>query len=401
MQSTADIHISASTPVPLQQKRYATFLLLALWAMSLTLTAQSEPPPTPFDTSPYIVHASATTWEAWSIAPSPDGPKKQTRPVAIGDEITIPAIGSLPPFQVKLREPAALDPDEAKLRADVPVFVMADTHGQYEIATQLLEKHGVIDAALKWQFGKGRLVVLGDVFDRGPYSSEILWLLYKLEAEAAAAGGRVYFVLGNHECMELLGDLRYVHPRYFETAKVLGAASYAELWGRDTLLGQWLRAKPAVLKLGRTLFVHGGLSARTVADKWSLADLNRTVRARLDGEIGKDDAKWKFVYGTLGPLWYRGYFPDMPKLVQATPAEVERVRKFHGVDRIVVGHTIVPHVVSLYAGKVIAVDVNMERDALGDAVGEGLLMARGRLFRADLEGQRESLAVTAPARASR
>ena len=55
----------------------------------------------------------------------------------------------------------------------------------------MLQAHRVVDATLRWSFGKGQLLILGDVFDRGPNHTEILWLLYKLEAEAAKAGGMI------------------------------------------------------------------------------------------------------------------------------------------------------------------------------------------------------------------
>jgi hypothetical protein len=236
------------------------------------------------------------------------------------------------------------------------------------------------------------LVVLGDVFDRGPNQTEIFWLLYKLEAEAAAIGGRVHLVLGNHEMMVLQNDLRYTLPSYIEAAKIFGKASYAELWSKDTLLGRWLRTKPSVLKLGRTLFLHGGISSSVVAEKLSLADINATARAWLNGEKAENDPRVALVCGPLGPLWYRGYFPGMPSLAQATTEDVEAACNFYGVDRIAVGHTIVPHVESLYASRVIAVDVNMECGNEGRPVAEGVLIdAKGRWHRAKIDGTCEPL----------
>ena len=36
---------------------------------------------------------------------------------------------------------------------------------------------GIIDKNLNWKFGKGHLVVLGDIFDRGSMVTEVLWHL--------------------------------------------------------------------------------------------------------------------------------------------------------------------------------------------------------------------------------
>ena len=42
-------------------------------------------------------------------------------------------------------------------------------------------------------------MIIGDIFDRGKDVPQIFWLFYKLEEEAAKAGGHVSFMLGNHE----------------------------------------------------------------------------------------------------------------------------------------------------------------------------------------------------------
>jgi len=90
------------------------------------------------------------------------------------------------------------------------VVAFADVHGAHEELTALLQSVGVIDAELRWSGGKTHLVSLGDLLDRGADSRKVMDLLMRLQSEAAAAGGRVHVVLGNHEAMNVLGDLRYV-----------------------------------------------------------------------------------------------------------------------------------------------------------------------------------------------
>ena len=46
----------------------------------------------------------------------------------------------------------------------------------------------------------------------GPDSLKIIRDLQRLQREAARAGGRVVVLVGNHEAMNVTGDLRYVHP---------------------------------------------------------------------------------------------------------------------------------------------------------------------------------------------
>lgn len=317
--------------------------------------------------------------------------EKRALPVRFGDKVSVAAIGNRPSFSVTLRTPEQVaDPDEVALDKNVPVFVMADSHGEYEIATELLIRHGIIDQSLTWTFGRGRLVVLGDVFDRGKHQTEILWLLYKLEHEASVAGGGVHLVLGNHEVMALTGDARYLHPRYAKSAEVLGA-SYADLWGMDTLLGRWLRQKPVVLKLGRTLYMHGGLSPELTGGRWSLTAINSTVRSWLKDDRPAEDARVALIIGRDGPLWYRGYFPKSSRPASATQADIDAALALYGVESIVVGHTIVPTVTLLYDGAVIAADVHMKRNEEGAIHAEGVLIEGGTWYRAKIDGTRKLL----------
>ena len=161
---------------------------------------------------------------------------------------------------------------------------MADTHGEYEILVAMLQKHGVVDQQLGWNFGRGDLVVLGDVFDRGPNHTEILWLLYQLEAEARRAGGGVHLVLGNHETMVLLGDLRYLNPKYVQTTALLGVGSYSELFDATSVLGQWLRTLPTVLKINDLLFLHAGHFTRARRQRHVAAPKSMRACARCSRE---------------------------------------------------------------------------------------------------------------------
>ncbi len=99
--------------------------------------------------------------------------------------------------------------------ADIPyewtgvdrVVAVADLHGDYDRFVFILAhpQVGLIDDDLRWTGGKTHLVQLGDVVDRGPRAKEILDLLMRLEKEAAAAGGMVHMLLGNHEEMNITG----------------------------------------------------------------------------------------------------------------------------------------------------------------------------------------------------
>ena len=208
---------------------------------------------------PYVLRG-ANGWESHSVSVDAAGAAtRKMQPLASDGAVQIAAVGAVPAFAVKLRASAAIAPDAVTTAAKAPIFVVADTHGEYEILVTMLRAHKVVGPRLEWKFARGHLVVLGDVFDRGPNHLEILWLLYKLEAEASKAGGGVHVVLGNHEAMVMRGDLRYLNAKYVDTAATLGTP-YGELFSSQTTLGQWLRTRASMLRINDLLCLHAGVS---------------------------------------------------------------------------------------------------------------------------------------------
>ena len=341
---------------------------------------------------PYVMR-EAGRLEVWSVVDEAEGPRKVVSAPSQEARVTIPAVGEVPAFQVTIRPASPLAPDVAKSRKSAPVYVVADTHGEYQILAAMLMKHGVIDAALRWNFGNGQLVVLGDVFDRGAHQTEILWLLYELEAQARKQGGALHFVLGNHELMVMGGDLRYLNPKYRTTAAVLGVASYTQLFGPESVLGQWLRTRAAVLKLNDLLFLHGGISPRLVDLGITQPQINASIRAVMTQASlagGAERERAALLLGEDGPLWYRGYFADTAG--DATPlADIRRMLAHFGVSRILVGHTRVPTITSLYDGRVIAVQVYPRHTGSGAVEFETLLIRGGVFYRARPDGSTERL----------
>jgi len=346
--------------------------------------------------APYVMRVADGNYQAWVVEIPAGHPQMRVDSLARGASISIAAVGEVPAFSVKLRKLADTAPDEVKTRKGAPLFVVADTHGEYEILAGMLVRQHIVDAQLRWSFGRGHLVVLGDVFDRGAHQTEILWLLYQLEGEARAAGGGVDFVLGNHETMALLGDLRYLNPKYLESAKTLGVQSYPQLFDRNSVLGQWLRTRATVIEVDGLLCLHGGISPELLARRIPLRDINETVREALyEGPPGDNAARERsaFLLGENGPLWYRGYFAAESGGVTANADDIARIRQFYGVRRILVGHTRVPTIMPLYGGEVIAVQVYPRHTETGQVSFEALLVRDDALSRAMPDGATAPLAV--------
>jgi hypothetical protein len=356
--------------------------LAAAGAMSCAIAA-------PVD-GPYVRQGENEKLEAWVVDSGADGLKASVQPLAPGSTITIPAVEDLPSFAVTLRPKAKPAPDAITVPAKSPIFVVADTHGEFAILAQMLKAHRVVDAKLRWSFGRGHLVILGDVFDRGPNHTEILWLLYELEGEAAKAGGGVQLLLGNHETMVLMGDLRYLNPKYVETARVLGV-NYYDLFDARSVLGQWLRSRPAVLRINRQLFLHAGISRTLIERKLTLTAINATIRKTLDGSITEPERDLAGLLMTKdGPLWYRGFFAEHADFTTATADDVGLALKYFGVDRINIGHTIVPTVTPLFDGRVVALNVYPKREGENSSF-EALLIRGGKTLRARFDGGVEPL----------
>lgn len=179
------------------------------------------------------------------------------------------------------------------------LYAIGDLHGADEAFVAMLRELDLVDDDLAWSGGDDCLIQTGDVLDRGAESRRLLDLLMRLHEES---GGRVRMLLGNHEIMNMLGDLRYVSPGEFaafaadETAEERAAGlreflePYGEVdgdpevlralfderyppgwfahrraFGPDGRYGSWLLERPVAIKDGGTLFVHGGLSLADAA----------------------------------------------------------------------------------------------------------------------------------------
>src|SRR5207302_701313 len=95
------------------------------------------------------------------------------------------------------------------------VVSIGDVHGGYDQLFTVLKSGGLIDDQGNWTGGKTHLVQTGDVLDRGPDSRKAMDLLMRLEKQAADAGGFLHALIGNHEAMNIYGDLRYTSPGEF------------------------------------------------------------------------------------------------------------------------------------------------------------------------------------------
>ncbi len=279
--------------------------------------------------------------------------------------------------------PEVLKPPRASFGLPPRILAVSDIHGRFDTLLKLLKAQRVIDEDLRWCFGKGHLVVVGDVMDRGPQVTEAYWFFRGLEDAAQRAGGGVHVLLGNHEAMVLNGDVRYVNPKYLRSRE--GWPDLSAQMGLDSELGRWLRNRPALLQLGPLLFVHGGLSPDYQAGAHSLERLNQEVTSAL-GKGSKGAAAAVSVLASGGPLWYRGLLLEGGR-PQASDEEIQALLKAFGAKAFVVGHTTLAHIGVFHGGRVYGIDAGIKDGRPGEA----WLWEKGRAWRGKADGTREAL----------
>lgn len=301
-------------------------------------------------------------------------------------------------FSVKLkkrhiREPATYPmPDR--------LIAISDIEGNFNALYSFLLNNRVIDQNLNWAFGTGHVVFNGDFVDRGNNVTQVLWLIYKLEEQAEEAGGKVHFVLGNHEIMNMYGDVSYADTKYMEAAKRISGEAHWDkamryLYSNKAEFGKWLRTKNVVEKIGPYIFVHAGIKTEIIREGLDLAEINQ-IAARNYGvypEKDKYNETEKLVLGSYhSPYWDRSYSINLLYRVvyfvhdpfgavyhKTSQAELNEVLKYYNANAMVIGHSVVNDITSDYEGKVIKIDIKHGREK-NSGLTKGLLIENGQKY---------------------
>ena len=277
------------------------------------------------------------------------------------------------------------------------IVAVGDVHGDYEQFVKLLRSAGLIDDNEDWAAGRTHLVQTGDVPDRGADTRKVMDLLMKLEKQAKKAKGYVHALIGNHEAMNIYGDLRYVHPgeysafknpksadtrrkyyqqhvndvkrnpppegapefgpahrRAWERGRPLGWFEHRIAFRPEGIYGRWILKHNAVIQINGTIFLHGGIGPKFAL--MSIGAMNRQVLAEL-----RDFSKLTggIVVDQEGPLWYRGLALNDAR---SETAHLEAVLQQHQAKRIVMGHTVTEGaVMPRLQGRAVFVDVGLSR----------------------------------------
>ncbi len=278
------------------------------------------------------------------------------------------------------------------------IVAIGDIHGDYENYLAVLRIAGLINKKGKWSGGKAHLVQTGDLPDRGPDTRKIIEHIRKLAKQAKKKGGRVHSLIGNHEAMNMYGDLRYVHPgefeafvnrnsanlrdRYYEvymqnmaTQNPEGFAALPEnhreqwnlkfplgwvehrkawdpAWNAKGEISNWVLERKVSIKINDAIFLHGGISGHYCQN--SLESITDKAHSSLEHYDPKNPG---ILEDEFGPLWYRGLSGQEPHALSET---VDAILDFQGIRHIVVGHTPTRGVIwPRYDAKVVMIDTGI------------------------------------------
>jgi hypothetical protein len=340
------------------------------------------------------VFATAAGYDVIDTVPRDRGWQLRTR--------ALPAVPP-PVLTVQVDNPARtrfdviLRPAPAPVDADHPanpsrLLMVSDMEGEFDRFVALMRSQGVIDEGMHWSYGDGHVVLVGDFVDRGKQMVPLLWLIYRLDDEAARAGGRLHYVLGNHEQLGIAGRTKYWPRHLVATAQALGEDGHRRLFAQESVLGAWLRSKPVIARVGDHLFVHGGISQAFMDTRLDVAGANAVARRHLDVEVKSLPAQARPVLGRSGVTWYRGMaLTEGPKYIEeADPlAHLRQVTARFGVKRVAIGHSLVPDIVLEQEGMLLRLDIHHARQ-----LPQAALYEAGTLWRVDAEGRKQRLDVT-------
>lgn len=264
------------------------------------------------------------------------------------------------------------------------IIAIGDLHGDYDLTLRCLLLAKVIDNKLNWIGGDTVVVQTGDKIDgarpvAGIQSSlasddanediKILTLFYDLHLKAIKQGGMVYSLLGNHELMNVDGNLKYVSrdalikfadyddgkinfkKEYFNLSPVdrgIVARKYAFKPGNQYAVFLGCTNISCVI-IGSFLFVHAGIiptfiKKLNLTSRYDITRINYVVRKWLLGLIKADSTGVKDIIHPVphSLFWDRilGSIPPGSDIDgDMCSTYLKPTLKLFNIGNMVIGHT--------------------------------------------------------------
>lgn len=263
------------------------------------------------------------------------------------------------------------------------IIVLGDVHGDWNKLIGALKLGKVIDEDNNWNGGTTVVVQVGDQIDRcryvkggpacdkkeatlndEPHDWKILQFFTRLHKQAIKKGGAVYSLMGNHELMNVQGDMRYVSYqgfKEFENYKksdgtIIKDGEQARRWAfkPGNHISEFLACtRQVALIIGKNLFVHAGIIPK-LAKKYSVQNINQLMSLYLLDKLktktqyadifsqSKETPLWTRTLGNIGLKQYSTENisdTDKKKTSAICNVNLNVVKKVYNIDKIYIGHT--------------------------------------------------------------
>lgn len=247
------------------------------------------------------------------------------------------------------------------------IIAIGDIHGDLNALINCLKIANLIDDNFNWLAKPLNTIVIqvGDQLDRGGRNCnnsdeaneiKIFNLLDKLHLQAQKYNGGVYSLLGNHEIMNVMGNVNYASPmgiKYFGDSIDDRIDAFKP---GGNLAKRFACTRNVVMKVGSFLFVHAGFLPKHL--NLSLDQINQIMREYLIGQLSNENQKYfeDYFINQESLLWTR-------KLVGDHKCDLSKVilDKLE-LNGIVIGHTPQPNgITSSCKNKIWNIDTGMSQ----------------------------------------
>jgi hypothetical protein len=253
------------------------------------------------------------------------------------------------------------------------VVVIGDIHADLAAAHEAFELGGAIDDKANWIGGELVVVQLGDFIGRSYEDREVLDFILDIREKAARGGGTVHVLIGNHEIFGARIELRWVddaayaafegipdldldNPRVTDLPENRRARAAALMPGGH--YARQLAEFPVVLRLGDTIFVHGGVTPHWA--RFGVERINSEIRRWFAGESGQPSSAMGTDAGNFDDIvvmsrhFSRDVSEDDCAMLEESLAILE-------AQRMIVAHSVLDEISAHCNERVWAIDVGMSR----------------------------------------
>ncbi|KAJ3075140.1 hypothetical protein HDU98_009094 [Podochytrium sp. JEL0797] len=251
---------------------------------------------------------------------------------------------------------ASSEPSQPSPPSPRRIVAVGDIHGDLPSAHKVFRMANLVDEHLQWTATPSTTFVqVGDVVDRGPDTIELFSLFRRLYNESIAPRSEphseIYPLLGNHEIMNLSGDLRSVSQADYESFG--GKEARMQAWHENGWIGQLLMNTLSNV----TVMVEGTRGGTGIRPEWArigIDGMNAQVKFAMQMKDWENP-----IFTRNGPFWYRGYANETESTICG---ELQEALTILNAKRMVIGHTPqleTGEILSRCNGKVFVIDVGI------------------------------------------